>query len=162
MTPEEKKARQAAAYERWWDKRRADPTFCEDYRAKQRERYAIDPDPWKDASARAVATRQTDEKARSENAAYHREHYRKDPIYYRDNLLRRKYGMTPDELLAILATQNFQCAICRDPIDEFTRRVDHDHASGAVRGLLCHHCNVALGHLKDSAEIIRKAASYLE
>lgn len=39
--------------------------------------------------------------------------------------------------------------------------VDHNHATGKVRGLLCHHCNAALGHLMDDADLIVKAAEYV-
>jgi hypothetical protein len=39
--------------------------------------------------------------------------------------------------------------------------VDHDHRTGAVRGLLCVDCNVALGRFKDDIEAVRRAAEYL-
>lgn len=42
------------------------------------------------------------------------------------------------------------------------RDQDHDHADGKLRGLLCRQCNVALGQLKDSPELIRRAADYLD
>ena len=40
--------------------------------------------------------------------------------------------------------------------------VDHDHKTGAVRGLLCHNCNRALGLLQDSKENLMNCLSYLE
>jgi hypothetical protein len=40
--------------------------------------------------------------------------------------------------------------------------VDHCHATGKVRGLLCHNCNRALGLLKDDKSTIRRALEYLE
>lgn len=62
------------------------------------------------------------------------------------------------------AIQQGKCAICGgDP--KFPNRrlcVDHDHATGHFRGLLCGHCNTAIGLMKDSPEIMRKAIAYLE
>jgi hypothetical protein len=51
------------------------------------------------------------------------------------------------------------CDICGG-----TNRIcyDHNHKTGAFRGWLCHHCNLILGHAKDSAELLRKLAKYLE
>ena len=40
--------------------------------------------------------------------------------------------------------------------------VDHHHASGKVRGLLCCNCNFVIGHCLENKEILRKAISYLE
>jgi hypothetical protein len=39
--------------------------------------------------------------------------------------------------------------------------VDHDHVSGHVRGLLCSHCNRAIGLLSDDPKVIEAAASYV-
>ena len=51
------------------------------------------------------------------------------------------------------------CAICRQAP---AVHVDHDHATGTVRGLLCFPCNAAIGHLRDDPQIMRRAAAYLE
>jgi hypothetical protein len=40
--------------------------------------------------------------------------------------------------------------------------VDHCHTTGAIRGLLCHNCNRALGLLKDDINVIKNAINYLE
>lgn len=40
--------------------------------------------------------------------------------------------------------------------------IDHDHVSGEIRGLLCHHCNLGIGHLRDDLSLLRKAIAYLE
>lgn len=39
--------------------------------------------------------------------------------------------------------------------------VDHDHATGVVRGLICTPCNMAIGGLGDTPEGVRKALEYL-
>jgi hypothetical protein len=39
--------------------------------------------------------------------------------------------------------------------------IDHDHKTGIVRGLLCHSCNVGLGHFSDNIELLEKAIKYL-
>lgn len=40
--------------------------------------------------------------------------------------------------------------------------VDHDHNTGQLRDLLCHHCNLLLGNAKDSVERLRQGIAYLE
>ena len=63
------------------------------------------------------------------------------------------------------AAQGARCAICRLPeADAPNKRLvlDHDHATGRPRALLCHHCNVGLGHFRDSREILAVAIAYLE
>lgn len=40
--------------------------------------------------------------------------------------------------------------------------IDHNHTTGVVRGLLCHNCNAAIGHLSDSISLLEKAATYLK
>lgn len=72
-----------------------------------------------------------------------------------------KYGLTRDELAALLA-QHDVCAICRT--DNWGRKgpqVDHDHVTGAVRGVLCSNCNTLLGHAKDDPDLLRAAVEYL-
>ena len=77
-----------------------------------------------------------------------------------------KYGLTEDQYDALLGRQGGGCAICgaTEPGRKGDRNfcVDHDHRTGAMRGLLCHRCNQAIGHLKDSPDFCRQAAKYLE
>ena len=79
--------------------------------------------------------------------------------------LRDKFGMTPNEYEAMLDLQGGRCAICQTDkpggrnADYFN--VDHDHLTGEVRGLLCAKCNMAIGGLKDSPEVLLRAHHYL-
>lgn len=80
----------------------------------------------------------------------------------RKSQLQQKYGISQADYDTLLASQDGKCAIC-DGTDLSGRRlsVDHDHASGAVRGLLCHPCNVAIGLLKDDVQVLERAIEYL-
>jgi hypothetical protein len=77
--------------------------------------------------------------------------------------LRREYKISPAEYWALSEKQSGVCAICLEP--EPGRRgllhVAHDHETGNVRGLLCHRCNVALGHFRDRTDLLRSAIAYL-
>jgi len=70
-----------------------------------------------------------------------------------------EYGMTRDEFEAMLELQGGRCPICGDIPVIFV--VDHDHRTGAIRGLLCGPCNRALGHLQDRPGLCLAAAEYL-
>lgn len=72
----------------------------------------------------------------------------------------KQLGVTDAEYERLLAAQGGHCAIC--PNTPKTRRlnVDHDHATGKVRGLLCHRCNRALPTWV-TVEWLVNAASYL-
>jgi hypothetical protein len=71
--------------------------------------------------------------------------------------------MTLDDYDAMLAAQSGGCAICGTPpsVDGRALAVDHCHATGLVRGLLCRACNQGLGIFADDPQRLRKAANYL-
>jgi hypothetical protein len=77
-----------------------------------------------------------------------------------------RYGITFAEAEGLLAVQGGKCAVCRLSLNGSAKNdkphIDHCHQTGVVRGILCHHCNVLLGHAKDSARLLREAAAYLE
>lgn len=72
--------------------------------------------------------------------------------------LRRRYGITAEEADVLLAEQGGVCAICKVAP---ARHVDHDHATGAVRALLCFNCNGGLGQFKDNPHVLHAAAYYV-
>lgn len=75
----------------------------------------------------------------------------------------RAYGLTVRRFHELAREQGGGCAICHvTPESPLLLLIDHCHASGKVRGLLCHDCNVALGWMRDDAERLRSAARYLE
>ncbi len=82
---------------------------------------------------------------------------------FKERWLEQKYGMTPDSWAAMSLDQGGRCFICGwVPTGRGTLYVDHDHANGRVRGLLCPPCNSFLGRMNDSADAIRRAAAYVE
>ena len=75
--------------------------------------------------------------------------------------LKSKFGLTPEQFDDMLKAQSGVCAICgRQP--EGRLHVDHDHASGRVRGLLCRPCNVGIGHFEESVERLKNAIAYIQ
>lgn len=80
--------------------------------------------------------------------------------------LKRAYGMTPEEYRRMSDEQGGRCAACGDVPSGAGHcgrlHVDHDHETGAIRGLLCVTCNQGLGQFKDSVVRLRRAAMYLE
>lgn len=82
---------------------------------------------------------------------------------YRD-FIRRKYGVSMEEYSKRLENQNHRCEICGQPQVPGKKflAVDHCHATGEVRALLCDLCNNGLGSFKDRPETLRAAADYLE
>ena len=100
--------------------------------------------------------------------------------YYRNHAARRKnsnanakprrdnrsrwfkcaYGMTEDDVGALFDSQGRKCAIC-EVTESRIWHLDHDHATGHIRGVLCIRCNCGIGYLRDDPELLRKAAAYL-
>lgn len=86
----------------------------------------------------------------------------------RESELRQRYGIASFEALeAMLQQQGGVCPVCQcrlisRGLGPSSLRVDHDHKTGKVRGLLCHHCNVAAGHLQDDPQLATNLAKYLK
>jgi hypothetical protein len=91
-----------------------------------------------------------------------------------------KYRITPEQYDALRARQNYRCGICgiheadvdlkrvggrpcRDgqALLKVPLAVDHDHRSGAIRGLLCPSCNAGLGAFGDDPNRLNAAIAYL-
>lgn len=72
--------------------------------------------------------------------------------------LLRRYGITASQVEAMIEAQGGLCAICRRKPAE---HVDHSHASGAVREILCFNCNGGLGQFGDDPGVLEAADDYL-
>ena len=73
--------------------------------------------------------------------------------------LMTRYGASASQYQTFLEQQNGRCAICKE---KKKLEVDHDHATGNVRGLLCHGCNAGIGRLRDSPVLLINALAYLQ
>jgi hypothetical protein len=127
--------------------------------AAKKERTALDPQANRDR----VRRWQLENPERL--SAYRRE-YRRRPerkAADREAHLRRQYGITIADYERMFEAQGGVCAICDEVRpEERTLHVDHDHATGVIRGLLCFRCNNALGDFREEYELFRKAADYLD
>jgi hypothetical protein len=111
---------------------------------RDQQRYSNDPEKFR---AKAKRLRQTSSS------------YRLMRKSYQDRWL---YGVDGGFRERLWAAQYGCCAICRSAIEVETACIDHDHVTGQVRSLLCRLCNAGLGIYKESPELLRAAATYLE
>jgi hypothetical protein len=102
--------------------------------------------------------------------------YEASPEQYRERSIwanmKHKYGVTREQYEEMLRAQDGVCAICRGDQQHTTSHsggereiarfcLDHDHATGEVRALLCTRCNCLLGYAEDDVERLMAAAAYL-
>ena len=114
------------------------------------------------ACARNYAKNKDTYKQRTKkNRELRKEHY--DEMK-RKSHLKVAYGITPEDYNQMFVDQDGCCAICSIHQSELNKRlaVDHCHATGEVRGLLCDKCNMALGLFKDDQDLLNKAIHYLQ
>jgi hypothetical protein len=92
-----------------------------------------------------------------------KQYYQANKEQFRDDALRRAYGITSLDYQELLTEQNNRCAICGVDKCPTGKRfaVDHDHKTNLIRGLLCKQCNNGLGHFNDDPELLVKAVVYL-
>lgn len=97
--------------------------------------------------------------------AYNREYYLKTRETALFAQIKRSYGLTRDEWQRLYDTQHGLCRLCGGAGHIGGRSaklyVDHCHATGKVRGLLCHRCNLGLGALGDNEAGLLKALAYV-
>lgn len=133
-------------------------------KAYQREYSAKHPERCK-AAHKAYRLANID-RMRAQNRAYHAD----NAFTYWAKSILRKFGVTAVWYIETLKAQGGGCAICGGKgrcLDYRTGRlrrlpVDHNHTTGKTRGILCHRCNLMVGHMEERADWLRKAADYLQ
>jgi len=103
------------------------------------------------------------------NAARQKEGYKKHAATdkCRDTYLKRTFGITLEDYNRMIEEQGGGCAICgatgsKKNGEKQSLSVDHNHDNDKVRGVLCHKCNVGLGHFLDDIDLLTKATEYLK
>lgn len=87
---------------------------------------------------------------------------RRNPDKVRDAYLRKTYGITVEDEKHLLESQGGVCAICEaEDTGPMRFHIDHDHATGQVRGVLCGNCNKGIGLLRDDPALLERATIYL-
>lgn len=88
-------------------------------------------------------------------------HAEKNPLYHKHYVRQQKYGTDGVELLK---SQDGLCAMCSVDMATIPLReqhIDHNHSTGAVRGVLCGRCNRAVSSLGDNPTLLKQAVTYL-
>lgn len=145
------------------DRRYVGPKSTPEYQREYRKRNL------EKSRAREAARRRTP-KHRKYMRDWARKNRAKRSIGERRKLLSKRYGMTPEQYDQMVVQQGNRCAICGGPPNAPGNKkakvarlaVDHCHATGKVRALLCCNCNAILGHAKDGVDVLRSAIAYLE
>jgi hypothetical protein len=105
---------------------------------------------------------------RARKAALNREWQRQNPERMRRLKARheaKSFGLTLAEYEELRKAS--KCPLCGseptgDGDNANVLHIDHCHATGRVRGVLCRRCNMMLGMATDDPELLRKAAAYIE
>jgi hypothetical protein len=159
-------------YKKGKDTERRD-SRCRVCRASEIRKYRLEnPDIVKAIQKRTNAKHSEKHKQRS--AKWYRDNHeyaksrmairrREKPDKIRDGKLRASFGISLQEYNEMLELQNHKCAICGTHQKNLSRNlaVDHCHAKGHVRGLLCAPCNTGLGSFRDSATFLQSAIEYI-
>ena len=148
-----------AEYHRGWYQRNKDRVA--ESRKKWRE---ANPGAEREAARRRRAANPM--RAREVSAGWRARNRERDRQQSREGHLRRKYGISLAAYEQLFQAQSGRCSVCRRVVALFGRgsdaaHLDHDHASGVIRGFLCPGCNKAIGLIKDNADTALAMSSYL-
>lgn len=158
-----------AQYQKEWQERNRErlTEYRKEWRRKKAEQ---DPEWFKKTKennlARIRALRENPEYVEKDRKRASRYYYEKGkskrtPESRFKDKLRQKYGLTLERFEELLEATKGRCPICREPINRRTAHIDHCHATGIVRGLLCQRCNQAEGFLR-TPEIALRMYEYMK
>lgn len=117
----------------------------QEWRTKNKERHLARAREWHHENRDVILPKKREYSRRTKESRAHK-------------LRQKKYGITPDDFTKLLERQAGLCAICRV---SKAAVVDHNHKTGAIRGILCSPCNTAIGLLKECPKRFEAAVKYL-
>jgi hypothetical protein len=138
-----------------------------EWKKRNKEKVAMYAALWREANPEYRKAKKAEWDA---NNVEHRKEYSKsfktkNPDYFKRKHLQYCYGMPLEEYDRMAEHQNYCCAACGKHSSDTQRGrlfVDHDHATGEIRALLCQHCNTALGMVDDNVDVLLSLVGYLE
>ncbi len=132
------------------------------YRGKNKDKCNETAKSWRKRNpdkVRAVHVKHRDKRV-AKTREWHTKNKQREREWYR----KHKYGLAPGEFDKMVKQQGGCCLICETEfgLDRASwPHIDHCHSTGAIRGLLCSHCNQGIGHFKDNPELLILAAEYV-
>ena len=144
-------------YQREWRRQNADRVreHAAAYRKKNKAKISASARRWREENR---------EELLAKKRAYYTNNKERHKAATRRSALKRQYGITHEQFEVMLTAQDHRCANpgCRtDNPGGKGWHVDHCHATGRVRGILCNHCNLMLGYARDNPKALLGAAEYL-
>jgi hypothetical protein len=124
--------------------------------------------PYKSKEKKAVYNKQYRASNRERISNQKKEYRKNNPLKIKNSKIKTTYGITLEDYNRMFAEQNGKCCICGIHASELKGplQIDHIHANGKVRGLLCNKCNVRLGEgninkFNITNELYSKALGYI-
>lgn len=139
------------------DKRRADwlQGKCKTCRVEEMKRIReANPERAREISRNSFA------RNRKKGTEYRRKWKRENKDRVKGYALKKRYGITIEQLHAMRQSQNDKCAICGNQLTA-RAHTDHNHKTGKVRGVLCGGCNIGLGYIEKDG-FLTNALAYLK
>ena len=117
---------------------------------------------YKDKNSKDGVTSECKECRKSSERKYYHKHSEKRKIQFKNRNLRKTNGepLTLETYQKMILEQNNKCGICFTDMQR--PYVDHNHTTGKIRMLLCHHCNCLLGNAKEDINILQAATHYIQ
>lgn len=103
------------------------------------------------------------ETERSNARSLYHKNRSKNLVKMREGHLRRRYGIDKYQYENLLKQQDYKCAVCLEPAENFAKNlhVDHSHETNEIRGLLCPTCNRYFIGSQTTIEKFERAIKYL-
>ena len=106
------------------------------------------------------------ERTRKYEETLGKEEYVKRYKTYNKNMKFKRYGISEEEYNHFLEEQKQKCGMCQKLLNKEKPRsihIDHSHATGKVRGILCDGCNLFLGRIESGTYLqrVEQAQTYL-